>query len=304
MRTGFLFVDGDAAAGRAPAVARHWLAAVTIVIVAQWLTWQSVQLSTVVYQAFFRSGSSEWGDAGPFFAGMYLLYLVVPGVLTAGLCLFLSHRVDGRSAKSLGLNVATAPLAMAWCVLGLLAAAPVLAATASAGVSAYELASAVAVLTPVTLLQAGAEELLFRGVILGSLCARYGAPRGVLISALLFGLWHLQIGQDWFDALVAFASTFIFGVTAAIVTLHFANLGPALALHLVWNVAANVYWGASADSGFWASWAGNFGRPWMIEDLRAGKMIQVLVLPLVLETLIVLAACRSTARSVFGLKEL
>src|SRR5687768_7912069 len=54
--TGFLLVDGSAAQGRAPAVPRHWLAALAIVIVFQWVLWQGEAVSYLIAERLLASG--------------------------------------------------------------------------------------------------------------------------------------------------------------------------------------------------------------------------------------------------------
>ena len=50
-------------------------------------------------------------------------------------------------------------------------------------------------LLAVALLPAVAEELLFRGLLLGRIASRFGATAGLLLSALLFGALHLDVAH-------------------------------------------------------------------------------------------------------------
>lgn len=302
MKTGFLHVDGSEALGREPAKPHHWLVAVVAVIVAQWLMWQGSAFGSVAAGGFLRFGIIGLAGEGATSAYVVsnLIYLLVPTALLAALTLYCVRKFDGRGAKAIGIDAKTAPIALVWSVAGLLAASPVIAAALMRGPDGAGLIQGVVILTPVTVVQAGAEEILFRGVLLAFLSARYGVRVGLLISALLFGFWHVQIGQSWLDAAIMFATSFMFGVTAGIVTLHYANLGPALALHVVWNVAAFLYGGSQWGSDFWPSWVNSFTATWTMERIVSGELAKIVVLPLVLETFIVFAAARDTIYRLVG----
>ena len=295
--TGFLLVDGNAALGRAPAVPRHWLAAAAIVIVAQWLFWQGDAAAQLLAVYLVERADPELGGyaMANLAALTNLLYLTLPSVVAVGFALHLSWRVDKRSAKAIGLDVMTAVTAAVWLFAGLGAALPAMIAIALSSPDLAALAQGAAVLTPVTIVQAGAEEVVFRGIVLASLVARYGVRTGLLISAILFGLWHVVIGQSLFDGGVAFASTFVFGITAGVLTLHYGNLGPALGLHVVWNVASYLAGAAmSWETDFWTTWVSRANEPWTYADIQDGDIFKFLVVPLLFETLFVVGACRET----------
>lgn len=83
------------------------------------------------------------------------------------------------------------------------------------------------------------EELLFRGLILGGLSNRYGGARGIALSALLFGIYHLYPWQ----ALPALALGLLFGW----VTWRSGAIGYAVALHAGNNLLALALAGLAAD---------------------------------------------------------
>ena len=295
--TAFLLVDGSAALGRAPAVPRHWLAALVIVIVFQWVLWQGEAISYLIAERLLASG--VLGLAGDEMIAVQvvglLLSLALPTAIAAALALYLSARLDRRSPQALGLDFMTAPTGAAWLLAGLLAASPVIVDIAMKGPALGALVQALALLTPITVVQAGAEEIVFRGIVLASLSARYGVGAGLIISAALFGFWHLAIGQPLVDGAVSFAATFVFGLTAGLLTLHYGNLGPALALHVVWNVGGYMGAGfAQWEMEFWPAWLASYSDPWTNADLGNGEVMKHVVLPLAIETLLVLAACRET----------
>lgn len=302
-KTGFLLVDGNEALGRAPAAPRHWAAALLIVIAAQWVYWQGSSLAHVIALAAVPNGIlGAWAEEiSAALALSQLIFLVLPSLIVAALAFYLSQRLDRRAPKALGVDLVTAPTALVWAIAGLVAALPAAVAVVASGADLGDVAQGAAVLTPVTIVQGGAEELLFRGVILASLAGRYGVRTGLVISAILFGLWHVSIGQSLLDAGVRFAATFVFGLTAGLLTLHYANLGPAIALHVVWNVADDLRRATSqADVDFWLAWSSTFEQSWAMEDLHTGLLLKFLLAPLLIETLIVLALCRETVQRLFG----
>lgn len=308
-QTGFLLVDGNEALGRAPAAPRHWGEALLIVIVAQWIYWQGEPLGGVIAWAALQDATlgESMHEVVSAQALALLLFLVLPSVIVGGLAFYLSQRRDGRSPKALGVDLVTAPLALVWAFAGLIVALPDLVAVLTSGADLGDVTRGAAVLTPVTMVQAGAEELVFRGVILASLAARYGVRAGLLISSLLFGLWHVSIGQPWIDAGMLFATTFASGLAMGVVTLHYANLGPAIALHVVWNVAADLQGATSlqgatlqADLDFWLAWVAAFQDSWTFEDLQTGALLKFVLAPVLIQTLIVAAVCRETVLRLFA----
>lgn len=300
-KTGFLFVDGDAASGHPAAVPRHWFAAVLIVIVAQWLYWQGGAVARLIAYWQIQAGliGSREDIAGAVGAWATLLYLLVPSTAALALALYFSYRFDKRGPKGLGVDWMTAPTAFVWLFAGLLAASPIAVDLLVRGVDPRILTQGAGLLTPVIIVQAGAEEVIFRGVILASLAARYGVRAGLLISATLFGLWHLNVGQSLVDVAVSFTATFVFGVTAGLLTLHYANLGPAWALHVVWNVAVGLGNVNEWDADFAAALSSFFSYVWTWDDIQNGALFKFVAAPLLIETLFVFAACRDTIGRLF-----
>ncbi|MDX1484588.1 MAG: type II CAAX endopeptidase family protein [Alphaproteobacteria bacterium] len=91
---------------------------------------------------------------------------------------------------------------------------------AVAGAGAVSLLTLTAI-APVT------EELLFRGVILRGFLERYAAPTAVLVSALIFGVVHLNPYQ--------FFSAFVMGSALGWVFLKTGSLVPCIVGHAVYN---------------------------------------------------------------------
>jgi uncharacterized protein len=119
-----------------------------------------------------------------------------------------------------------------------------------AGQLAYELGMTVVLLTAV------AEEFAFRGVLLGSAVRLWGPWRGVLVTSVVFGLWHVQPTLDTMGynaavrgghpALVvlgAVAVTFVAGLAFAWLRLRSGSLLACVIAHVATNgIALAVAW--------------------------------------------------------------
>ena len=81
--------------------------------------------------------------------------------------------------------------------------------------------------TGMALAPAIAEEFLFRGLVLGALRERFQSVHAVVVSALLFGLFHLNIYQ--------LPTAFVVGIILAVLTLISGSIWPAVLLHLLHN---------------------------------------------------------------------
>jgi membrane protease YdiL (CAAX protease family) len=85
-----------------------------------------------------------------------------------------------------------------------------------------------------------AEELLFRGVVLGGLATRWGAPRALVASAVLFSLAHLPYwwlsGQPSGWSLVAAETTMVlYGLAFGALYLASRSLWAPLIYHVINN---------------------------------------------------------------------
>lgn len=89
------------------------------------------------------------------------------------------------------------------------------------------------------------EEIIFRGFILTGLTKLYSAQKSIIISSLLFGLWHLKniffvpvsdvVYQMLYTAL-------FFGPIVAYITLKTKNVWIAVMLHYLNNLLAPLSW--------------------------------------------------------------
>ncbi len=82
-----------------------------------------------------------------------------------------------------------------------------------------------------------AEELFFRGYVQTRLCLRWGAWTGVVVTAALFGLIHL----DWIHS----PSAFVIGLYLGWLTARAGSILPAMAAHAV----NNVLWVVATSAG-------------------------------------------------------
>lgn len=71
------------------------------------------------------------------------------------------------------------------------------------------------------------EELFFRGFLQPAAIKRFGAPAGLVLTAVIFGAVHLQLLQ--FPALA------VFGLILGLLAHHYRRLGPAIVAHMVFN---------------------------------------------------------------------
>ena len=89
------------------------------------------------------------------------------------------------------------------------------------------------------------EEVLFRGVILGLCLQRYTVRTAIIISSVLFGLWHFKnivyTGPD-LSLYQQMIYTTIFGLLLAWITVRLQSLWPAVLLHYANNTLAPLSW--------------------------------------------------------------
>jgi sodium transport system permease protein len=87
----------------------------------------------------------------------------------------------------------------------------------------------------VALLPAVCEELLFRGALMQSLSRSDSMLRAVLLSALVFGAFHLS-----FETAIRFLPTFFLGAVLGYVVWHTRSIFTGMLMHLVNNAAVVV----------------------------------------------------------------
>ena len=88
------------------------------------------------------------------------------------------------------------------------------------------------------------EELLFRGVLQRSLLKRFPPGKAILISATVFGLFHLSPAR--------FVSSAFIGLLLGLLSYRYQSLWPAILVHSLNNcsaIAAMHFWGV--ETSFW-----------------------------------------------------
>lgn len=87
------------------------------------------------------------------------------------------------------------------------------------------------------------EEIIFRGFILFGLMKYYSWKKAIIISSLLFGLWHLKniffISQSELIYQMIYTA-FIFGPIVAYITLKSKNIWLAVILHYLNNLLPSL----------------------------------------------------------------
>jgi membrane protease YdiL (CAAX protease family) len=71
------------------------------------------------------------------------------------------------------------------------------------------------------------EELVFRGILLPVLVSKVGKASGVLLSALIFALAHLSVGE--------LPPLFVLGIGLGLMRLSSGRLFPCALMHSLWN---------------------------------------------------------------------
>ncbi|WP_424493282.1 lysostaphin resistance A-like protein [Salinimicrobium sp. GXAS 041] len=87
------------------------------------------------------------------------------------------------------------------------------------------------------------EELIFRGALLFILIRRIGATKGMLISAVAFGIYHwfsFGIFGNIFPMLIVFIGTGLMGYAWALAFRKTGSIFLPLGLHLGWNFTFNT----------------------------------------------------------------
>ena len=91
----------------------------------------------------------------------------------------------------------------------------------------------------VVLIQASAEEIVFRGYIQQQLAARFSSPwLWMVLPSALFGFAHYTPAEAGGNAVLIGLWATLFGLLMADLTARSGTLGPAIAVHFVTNVSA------------------------------------------------------------------
>lgn len=105
---------------------------------------------------------------------------------------------------------------------------------------------------PAIFVQTSTEELIYRGFLQQQLGQMSSSPLAwMVLPSLLFGLSHIGYSSDFVENAHYVAWTFCFGLICADLTARTGSLGPALAVHFVYNCFAFLLigWDNGPNSG-------------------------------------------------------
>jgi membrane protease YdiL (CAAX protease family) len=179
-----------------------------------------------------------------------ILYLIIGAFgMTALVFMLWLHFFERRSLASVGLEFSTDARRnyLLGFGLGLLMAALVVYSVRLLGgyVVEAEVSLGLQDLLPISILmfafmlQSGAEELIFRGWMLGRIAARYGLWAGVVGNSILFTLMHVDtealaiLGPSGTTLFVA--ATLLFSVFLSLLAIRQKSIWGAAAWHASWN---------------------------------------------------------------------
>lgn len=137
-------------------------------------------------------------------------------------------------------------------------------------------------------IQAGAEEVYFRGWLQPVLCARWGPMAGLVVTSLLFALLHVAGGAR---SGLALANLFLGGLFFGLLAIRTGGLWAPFLAHLGWNWVEACGFGLEPNPGLgptgalvdldvagWGLWSGGADR--MNGSLASSLVLLVLVIGL------------------------
>lgn len=92
------------------------------------------------------------------------------------------------------------------------------------------------------------EELIFRGVLFYILIKKLGATKAIIISSVLFGMYHWfshEVFADPIPMLITFVTTGTMGLVYAYAYSKTGSLYYPIAIHLGWNLTSSVIFSKS-----------------------------------------------------------
>lgn len=246
----------------------RWLSGLVILLVAVGLCWADVtvgQAHAGSWIAGLIGPARATGDA-PLAETLFTLIIYGPLVVIAAVGGAIERRnplaLGARPAANLVLGlvagIAGLTVAVAYAQLaGALSDGP--GAGAEAAVLPFTLLWGVAVVA----VQAGAEEVFFRGWLQPALTSRWGWVAGIVASALAFAALHVAGGAR---APISLLNLFLGGLTFGLFAARGGGLAAAFGAHWAWNASEQLGWGLDPNPGI-----GSFGA--LIDKELAGRAI-------------------------------
>jgi len=173
--------------------------------------------------------------------GTLIVAAAIGGLVTGG-AVFAMGRAAARNA-AFGLAAGAAGVSVA-------AGYAALAGSVQPGVPGWS-AGLILLGAGTVAIQVAGEELFFRGWLQPALVTRWGAPGGLVATALLFAAIHVLGGAR---APVSLVNLFLGGLVFGWFALRSGGLAGAVAAHWGWNATEQLVWGLDPNPG-----VGGFG---------------------------------------------
>ncbi len=173
--------------------------------------------------------------------GLYV-FLLVPFALNGLLILAWVWLVERRPLSTIGL---TGPAPVKTLIRGvLIGAVTILIVVAAIGLAGgYQVAGlapalaspgalgSMAFLLVCFMVQAGVEELMFRGWLMSVVTRKWGLLAAVVVTSMVFTFLHWSPGQHWLDMM----SSVLFSVFACLWAIRAGNIWGVMGWHIGWN---------------------------------------------------------------------
>ena len=199
-------------------------------------------LASVIYAAIVAVGTLVFLGIADRPTGIVAVMagLLPVQIIAVGFCLFVVRRWASWHTIGFGRISWTGMLWFlpGWIVLGVMGW-DIHQATLTEEQQAFRGVAIVVVFTT-TLLIAFGEEVLFRGILLRGAMRRLSIPVSMLLSAVLFGLFHLVnglAGQGIAETSQQVLFAIVVGFFLAPIALRIGNLWPLIIWHWFWNLA-------------------------------------------------------------------
>ena len=216
-----------------------------------WLPWGALApFLCIAFVVASLLGTSPWmeslglqtAEGDPIgLTGLYV-FLLIPFALNGLLILVWVWLVERRPLSTIGL---TGPAPVKTLFRGvLIGTATILIVVAAVGLAGgYEIAGvgpalaspaalgSMALLLVCFIVQAGVEELMFRGWLLSVVTRKWGLPAAVVVTSLVFTFLHWSPGQHWLPML----SSFLFSAFACAWAVRAGNIWGVMGWHAGWN---------------------------------------------------------------------
>lgn len=216
-----------------------------------WLPWGALApFLCIAFVVASLLGTSPWmeslglqtAEGDPIgLTGLYV-FLLIPFAFNGLLILVWVWLVERRPLSTIGL---TGPAPVKTLLRGvLIGAATILIVVAAVGLAGgYEMAGvgpalaspaalgSMAFLLICFIVQAGVEELMFRGWLLSVVSRKWGLPAAVVVTSLVFTFLHWSPGQHWLPML----SSFLFSAFACFWAIRAGNIWGVMGWHTGWN---------------------------------------------------------------------